>query len=193
MKTNLLSYMDQMTYKTISYRAEDNFIISVRLGTGRQKIIKVFKSNEIVKVLDTFHKLPIDSTFMKYLYISPTEFLDGDSQPIYRQRGQASSGTIPPEIMLKVKRKEKKKTNTVKCNIRVSSLNVGTLKTLNELDWGNYGMSSVLPLIKLTKLMLNYFCYLEPSERKILLAKANKAYELLNDGDGVSSKIDELL
>lgn len=86
-------FIDKVTKRPIHYAEDSIFVLAVKGGYKKKRIIKYFKSKEIEQAFTSFYDLEIPKNQKKYLYQVSESSMDIKSgELIYRMNGYLSNG-----------------------------------------------------------------------------------------------------
>ncbi len=171
----VLQQLDPLTYKSITYKSTDIFVIAYRKKTGQKRVQSIYKAKDINTALENFHKFPVDSDHMKYLFRSPSSDRPFD-EVIYKMRGLADPQDVPAELKPITSQPKGLSKGITRCDIRVVSLPKKTLEEMDRQDWRSLHLPEFGSRVKLIQFLLSYFFSLNQDSKVAFVNKCRKAH-----------------
>ena len=186
----MLTYTDNITQKTITYKPNCLFTIETRSRFNSRVVKKVFNAERINEAFNEFYALFVQNGHYKYLYMRPQE--KGHPEVlILRMRGYASKVEVE-NIVLKNKISKQKMTTTSIGNLTKCPSSLAL--ELSSQDYSDYPTSlSRWTMSKLAYALFAYIVSLPREERNALLFKADKELLKHKELSGFSTESDNFI
>jgi hypothetical protein len=191
----MFTHNDKITHKTIAYEGDDIFILKIRIGYNRKRVIKVFEAPDIQKALDEFYSLQVMHNGYKYLSKHPKGKYHLDGELLLRMRGEIKT-TTPETVRLAetYKVKEWKKgilANLISCPVSL----IQKMKTLVDLDGGNNlpASSHRWNVARMIYCSVAYIAECSPEERNKILSIGLENFEKHKSLSGYDHELESKL